>query len=652
MPSAPLPNVRHYLIHCTELSDRYRTTCEHLVERMVPFSSVRSVHGRTWGLETVKEYDPGCRISPGHVGLLLGHWIAWQVAHHDWLDRGPTKGPDAYVFFEDDVVLCPEYHARLGRVFEELGRYNPEWDLVFLGLAEPDGPKVWNKISERIGPPTSVLCRLDWPWGTHAYMVRPRALPTLLDRMAVAERNADQQLYLRVLKPGLLNWCAVVPGLAAQRTYDHAGTGTPEWAPSTIAPEDAQPAPADPAYVPPTVEHLTATLAVIDPFPCIYRGEGLDDPGRSLKTKRSVPVCECARLDRPCHDRPEAAVGTVTTDAGDAVGCEHCAYRTSMSVPAVRRERLPVPDGHFNPSIVLWGGRLLLATRDSWGHSRVSLWWLDNVKADWTGAWRATQIGSYGSSHPEAPRLEDPRLFVAPDPETGRDRVHCMFNLPDGYPPKRVQVGYVRFDGNLTGIEHTEVFRSPEGNAYEKNWAPFFDDRIGEIRWVYASKPRHTVLGRQAWTTDNPLPWTGGVVRGGAAPVKVQKADGRETFYHFFHGCLKRAQGSVYTVGCLEFEADAPFRVLRQTPTPLLWPTLPAVDELVVKSYVVWPGGAVFHAGAWHLALGIDDCHCRIARIPYDEVESSLRDVPESAPLTSIRDTPLALGVKQADVPG
>jgi len=641
-----IPNVHHYLIHCTELPDRLAATAAHLAERGVRYTPVRSVHGRTWGIETTREYEPGHRISPGHVGLLLGHWIGWQMAAQQ------RPADDVSIFLEDDVVLHPQYWQRLEATLLELDQLNPDWDLVLLGLAEQDGPKVWNKITERIGPATSTICRLDWPWGTHAYMVRPRALPILLDRMAVAERNADQQLYLRVLKPGLLNWCAVVPSLAGQRTYDHAGTGRPEWGPSTLAPEDVPAAPPPPAeYQPPTTEHLVATLAHIDPFPCIYRGEALDASGTSLKTKKSVVVSECARLGRPCHSRPETQTGVVATDAGDAVGCEGCSLRTSMSVPLRPRPRLPLPEGHFNPSVVMWMGRLLLATRDSWGHSRVALWWLDNVKADWTGEWRVVPIGSYKSDHPQAPRLEDPRLFVAPDPEVGRDRVHCMFNLPDGYPPKRVQVGYCRFDGNLTGIEYTEVFSSPAGNAYEKNWVPFFDREYNEVRWVYESKPKHTVLGRSAWSTPNPLPWSGGALRGGCAPVLVRKPDGKETYYHFFHGCLKRAQGSVYTVGCLEFEASPPFKVIRQTPVPLIWPELPAVDESVVKSYVVWPGGAVFHAGAWHLALGIDDCHVRMARIPYDEVESSLRDVPEDSPSVSIRDTPLARGVSAADVP-
>ena len=102
----------------------------------------------------------------------------------------------------------------------------------------------------------------------------------------------------------------------------------------------------------------------------------------------------------------------------------------------------------------------------------------------------------------------------------------------------------------------------------------------------------------------------------------------------------------MYTVGCLVFDAKPPYRVLRQTPVPLLWPDLPAADESVVKRYVIWPGGAVPHAGAWHLALGVDDCHCRVVRLPFETVESALSDVPETDEIMSLRDTPLAKGVQ------
>lgn len=659
MTLRPPADVPTFVIHCAELPERTSAARAVMQAHAVDAKFFRSVHGKTWGIETTREYEPGHRISPGHVGLNLGHYFLWQ---HLWL-----SGYETALILEDDITFPDDWHRKLQQVLDELTRDVPDWQLCFVGLAEVE-PHVWTKVTERIGGADSRLCRLCDPFGTHAYLVRRSALPVLLDRMTVAERNMDQQLYQRVLKDNRITWCAVLPTLVKQRTFDYELSGKPEWAPSTIDPDTRPPAPT-PAGQPegryvgdvksllggtpiqdppgrPSPLTIACTTPIVDPYPCIYRGEFTDDPAVNA-AGRTVPVSVCGRLSVICHDRnPEfPGMSKVVSHRGVPVtSCAGCEIRTQMGT-SESRSRLPVPEGHFNPSIHQWGRDLILATRDSWGHSRVALWKLHNTdRHGWTGTWTVEPISSIASAHPDAPRLEDPRLFAARD-DRGMPYLGAMFNLPDGYPPKRVQVGYVRFSDDLKSITHTEVFRSPHNNLYEKNWVPFWDTRGDELRWVYASKPRHTVLGRQSWETPNPFPWAGGVIRGGAAPVSVTRPDGREEWYHFFHGCLKRLQGSVYTMGCAVFEPHPPFRILRQTAAPLLWPDLPAPGEEVVKRYVVWPGGAVLHGGSWHIALGVDDTFCRIVRIPVTEVEAAMTDVPEEEPAVSLRDTPLATGV-------
>ena len=659
-----------YVLHCAELAERTAKCREHLAERGTHVTFWRSVHGLSWGLRTTKEFAPGEFISPGHVGLNLGFWNLCQHLLHARVGTKAIDPDDSFVILEDDVTIPRLFEGVVADLQCELLYALRDWDLVFLGLAETE-PHVWSKVTERLGPPNSRLCRLNDPFGTHAILLRRRAIPPILDAMAAAERNLDQQLWERVLKKGKLSWCAVLPSIVTQRTFDYTGSGKPEWAPSTIDPNP----PIGPVGLAAkeseiaaligvqqaskaTTEVYAQTMELIDPFPCIYRGEGLDDNGVAVvgddtgsPRRVSVPLFQCARLSKPCHTRRGLVNVSQATDNGtrDVENCGPCKLRAEMSGD-VKRDRLPLTEGHFNPSICMWQGRLVLATRDSWGHSKVALWHLDNDKPDWTGKWAVSPIGTFASEHLQAPRLEDPRLFVAPD-DTGRPTLCAMFNLPDGYPPKRVQVGYARSSQHLTGITDTQVFRSPHNHLYEKNWVPFFDGH--ELRWVYSSKPDHVVLGQtQAFSTPNPLPWTGGVIRGGAAPVpqvrKMPHGDGgfrdANVYYHFFHGCLKRVQGSVYTIGCTVFEANPPFKVLKQTSMPLAWPDLPAVGEDVVKRYVLWPGGAVPHAGAWHVAVGIDDTNCRILRFTFEEVEAALNDVPETASAMSLRDTPLARG--------
>lgn len=635
---------RYYALVCDELPERKAALRAHLAERGVRPRYVRGFHGATWGLATTLEYEPGKRLPAGHVGLNLGAYMMWAYAHYD---TRPAAAEDPVIFLEDDAVLPPDWPAALAALWPELAAALPDWELVFLGLSEAE-PGVWHKVTERLGRPDSRLCRLTDPFGTHALMVRPRALRVMLEHMREARRNLDQQLWHNVLKPGRLSWCAVLPTLVRQRTFDYGGGGRPEWVTSCGVPE-AQAAEREERATGGAGAAYSASLSLIDPFPCIYRGEPLHEHARARGRRRSVPVNECARLNRPCHSRPDA--GEVDHPAGPVAACEPCLLRADMRPAPRRRDRLPVPDGHFNPSLIRWGGRLILATRDSWGHSKVALWELHNGLADWTGGWDAVPISSLASPHPEAPRLEDPRLFVDP-----QGRLCCAFNLPDGYPPTRVRVGWARFSPDLRAIEHTEVYPSPPGNAYEKNWEPFVD--AGELRWTYAGKPEHAVLdaaGVPRWATPNPLPWTGGVVRGGCPPVRTYpwevdpRKDGLPAeYYAFFHGCLKRSFGNVYTVGCYTFEARPPYRITRMTPTPLVWPDLPAEGEDVVKRYVVFPGGAVPHAGAWHLAVGVDDTFCRIVRLPFDQVEAALSAAPEdpAAAVHSLRDTPVATGVR------
>lgn len=687
-----------YVIHCPEFADRSKQCFDHLRERMVNAIPWRSIHGKSWGLQTDLEYEPGYRISPGHIGLILGHWTLWNHLSHT-LDLIH----DYAIVLEDDVEIPVGFWHKQDHALNILTRYNPDWQFAYLGLAEKE-PQVWGKVTERIGGQDSPLCRIDHPFGTHAYMVRREALPILLDRMAHAQRNIDQQLYRNVWEPKALNWCAFLPSIIRQKTYDYEGKGRPEWDASTLDEKDLPygPNPLSAAYPawkqlqemnkkagyiigvdlaipdaartvgynpntvgmiaparapePQSKEAQEATLALTDPYPCIYRGEYLEEHGQGKR--RTIPLIQCALFNEACHQAAKERDGVVTTlvDSWDSTpgkvvrnvrSCEDCGERLAVKYRQ-GGDRLPLPDGHFNPSLAWHGGRLILSTRDNWGHSKVALWELRNTKPDHSGEWSAFPIASFSSDHPEAPRLEDSRLF------NHHSYLCSMFNLPDKYPPKVVRVGWSTFKDGLRQMPGMTIYPSPNGNAYEKNWAPFID-RGDKLRWIYSTKPTHSVMRyggaiqAETFHTPNPLPWTGGVIRGGAAPVRIG-----EELYHFFHGCLKGPRGNVYTVGCAVFESTPPFRVLRQTTTPLIWPDLPALGESVVKRYVVWPGGAVLDYGDragklrpyWLLALGIDDTYCRIVKLDFRWVEDRLNDKPETARVTSIRDTEVAHGVK------
>jgi predicted GH43/DUF377 family glycosyl hydrolase/GR25 family glycosyltransferase involved in LPS biosynthesis len=653
------------VITCDQLAERKAKCIEHFREKGVRATFMRGLHGVSAGLRTVREFETGQTISSGHVALILNHYTAWQC-----LDLILRDSDDYGIVFEDDAVLPDNFSEEVFKVKEELFHLLPKWDLVFLGSGDA-GIRTWNKITERLGGPTSRYCRQSWPWGSHALMIRKKAIPILSRLMAVAERNMDQQLYDRVLKDNHLEWCMVLPSLVQQRTYDHKSIGMPEWKPSTLdnpAEEKTQQQPFEVSR-----EQYAATMKLIDPYECIYRGEFMEETGIGavqeecsycggtgriygerltladipeqcgmccngfITKNKSIVLSECARLNVPCHVRVD--VNDVVLGERKVISCATCDVRSEIH-RNTNVVKLPIPDGHFNPSMCLYRGeQLIVATRDSWGHSALGLWKLKNSKDDWLGEWSVEPIGSFRSSHPDAPRLEDPRLHLM-------DGFYAALNLPDNYPPKLVRVGTVKFKTDLSGIDEIQIYDSPFGNAYEKNWVPFL--YCGMRRWIYGIKPEHIILnhnGEVVYKTDNKLPWKGGALRGGATPVLVRKPDGSRCYYHFAHGCLKTPKGNCYTIGCVVFDYEPPHRVLRQTAVPLVWPEAYHGNEAVVKRNVVFPGGAVPHNNNWFIIAGRDDTDCVLYRLPFEEVEAALTDIPEIDEVVSIRQTPVSLGV-------
>jgi len=682
--------MRHYVIACDELPDRKVKCAEHLnaVRDSTPLGKYvldwrfwRAFHGKTWGIETTKEYDAGKRIEPGHVALNMTHWALWQHLLEE--QKNISHGSDVVIVFEDDVSLPSDYANRVCDIIDGFTERQKNWDLLFLGLAEQE-PAVWNKVSGRVGGPDSPYCHLDYPFGTHAYALNLRrgssGLWAMSNCMTVAEKNMDQQLFERVLRPGIIKWGAYLPSLVRQRTYAYADglsdSGKPEWEPSCIDVSDA-PRPTTPGLAATESELASArtgsqdpeqqwkdaqaTLSVLDPYGCMYRGEITQEVAVHGPSGRNIPTSMCGRYGALCHHRDVPDKANTAVSGFPVIDCKFCTERNALPASPQPRDRLPLPEGHFNPSICRVGDSLILLTRDGWGHSKIGVWELKNSARagatldpkDWEGTWSVRPISSCGSNMTEVTRMEDPRAFYAPfvvdDIASGEKvvewRLAAMVSIPNGYPAKTVSMGMVMFSRDLKRIEATQVYKSPVGSAYEKNWMPFvsWDDSVDTaIKIGYQWSPSHIVFdGPDVHKTPNPLPWAGGVIRGGACPVR---RDGY--FRMFFHGCLKKNSGNIYTVGALDFEERKPYRVIRQTPVPIIWPTAPGPGEKVIKNGVVWPGGAVYAAGQWLLALGVDDTHCTLKILSDEWVTRQMDNRESNVRLHTIRDTDIATGIR------
>ncbi len=176
---------------------------KHFEEQALDVFMFYGVHGRTFGLRTVIPYEEdhsgsGYCITPGHVGLVLSHWCLWNVLQH-------LPG-DEFLVFEDDVNLVPDFKNRFADAYSKLPM---DWQFVFVGhVGVPNNPRTINDSIQQV----------SWAFGTHAYLVKRSALPTLLHTNRIVWSNIDIQLARRSLPH--LHTYAFAPSLAGQHSAD------------------------------------------------------------------------------------------------------------------------------------------------------------------------------------------------------------------------------------------------------------------------------------------------------------------------------------------------------------------------------------------------------------------------------------------------
>lgn len=262
------------------------------------------------------------------------------------------------------------------------------------------------------------------------------------------------------------------------------------------------------------------------------------------------------------------------------------------------------PDGYsFNAGLIRHRGRLLMAYRDGWAGSNVHV---AELTEDYTVV-RSTKINL---SHPRAAGgREDPRLF------TLGGRLHVAFiGVERAGQRIRTSQLYARLGDDLDVGEVFYPELAGRQEPMEKNWSMF--DHNGELLAVYTTGPRHVVVridgDRAERVADTPvtLPWAGGVLRGGAPPVRVG-----DLYYHWFHGRTGADRKPHYNVGLSVFEAKPPFRVVAQSPRPMLWGSAADNAAETKPNYcvVAFPCGAILEAGVWRVSMGWNDRGVRVA---------------------------------------
>lgn len=196
--------MRKYVITLRESPDA-RAACEkHLAD--VGFEGAEfwyGLHAKKWGLLTSHVYDVDrpdnpVYMGPKQVGCHLSHWVLWQ--------RAQASGDDVTSIMEDDVSLAGDWKPRLNQILEDARLFVPDWDILFLGSC--------HALCREKTHIHGCLWDLRYPLCTHWYLVRQKALPTLIETQEDSWAPVDLSLFFRSLPK--LKVVTAIPRLAAQ----------------------------------------------------------------------------------------------------------------------------------------------------------------------------------------------------------------------------------------------------------------------------------------------------------------------------------------------------------------------------------------------------------------------------------------------------
>lgn len=189
-------------IECPELSLNSLRNREHLKKRGINASFIQGIHGETFGVLPSRPYNVD-RPGQGHltpisqVGLTLSHYMAWTVCFH--------LPDEEFMILEDDAKFPDDWSERLHLAISDLP---DDWEIFLIGNSNTEDREYKAHICGDVW-------EVKYPFCTHAYMIRRKALDTLLAVCRDATLNIDL-LLIRSAYPKLRVY-TMLPRLVDQR---------------------------------------------------------------------------------------------------------------------------------------------------------------------------------------------------------------------------------------------------------------------------------------------------------------------------------------------------------------------------------------------------------------------------------------------------
>jgi GR25 family glycosyltransferase involved in LPS biosynthesis len=217
----PNPKERGYIIHLPSAQERLPLI--HALQSSFPVAPLEirpASNGEAW------LRDPALskrHIHGGSESSVTQGMLGCAQSHLEILYREYKAGTEYLWIFEDDCELVAEPHAIQDWV--AMARTPaaglPDWDLLLLGATE--------YVELARAPPQFI--QVNRFWGTHAMLVRPRAMRAALKVFAEAQRNrlflpADWMWNEAIRREGLIalgpntpqRFCRQAPGLVSAIT--------------------------------------------------------------------------------------------------------------------------------------------------------------------------------------------------------------------------------------------------------------------------------------------------------------------------------------------------------------------------------------------------------------------------------------------------
>ena len=196
--------MKTFVLECPEIPKDAFEAEQHLKARGIDYDFIPAIHGETFGLLPGRPYNEnrpgrGELIPISQVGLTLSHYMTWVMC---------SNLPDDYfMILEADAKFPMNWKEILDVALEDLPK---DWDIFLIGNSHTT-----DKEEEHICGDVWII---KYPFTTHAYLVRKKALDILLTTCRDATVPIDI-LMIRKAYP-LLKVYTMLPRLVEQRWTD------------------------------------------------------------------------------------------------------------------------------------------------------------------------------------------------------------------------------------------------------------------------------------------------------------------------------------------------------------------------------------------------------------------------------------------------